>query len=145
MNIVRDKVKRDIYMCSKLCAMIRRKDLRNDHKQQRKTGQWTNEIRDNFIVTAILNEDFDPIKICEQIKRDNVYLWIIDGAQRSSYLSTFRDGIFKLGKNIDPETIEYQQAKVDENGMTITDEYGDPVMTKNLLGILLEIILADQW
>lgn len=127
MNIVRDKVKRDIYMCSKLCAMIRRKDLRNDHKQQRKTGQWTNEIRDNFIVTAILNEDFDPIKICEQIKRDNVYLWIIDGAQRSSYLSTFRDGIFKLGKNIDPETIEYQQAKVDENGMTITDEYGDPV------------------
>ena len=138
MNIVRDKVKRDIYMCSKLCAMIKRKDLRNDHKQQRKSGQWSNEVRDNFIVTAILNEDFDAIKICEQITKDNgIFLWIIDGLQKSSYLTEFRDGMFKLGKNIDPSIIEYQQAKIDKNGIVVTDEYGDPVnetVSFNLIG-----------
>lgn len=138
MNIVRDKVKRDVYMCSKLCSMIKRKDLRNDHKQQRKSGQWSNEVRDNFIVTAILNEDFDAIKICEQITEDNgIFLWIIDGLQKSSYLSEFKDGAFKLGKNIDPSVIEYQQAKVDKNGIVVTDEYGDPVnetVSFNLVG-----------
>ena len=92
MNIVRDKVKTDSYMCNKLCAMIRRKELRRDHKQQRRPDQWTCETRDNFIVTAILNEDFDPIKICEQIVDENiVYLWLIDGLQKSSYLTDFRD------------------------------------------------------
>lgn len=138
MNIVRDKVKRDSYMCNKLCAMIRREELRKDHKQQRRPDQWTNETRDNFIVTAILNEDFDPIKICEQIVNENiVYLWLIDGLQKSSYLTDFRDGKFKLGKNIDPSTIEYQQAKVDENGMIATDDNGDPIyetVSFNLVG-----------
>ena len=128
MNIVRDKVLKDDYMCSKLCAMIKRKELRNDHKQQRKSGQWSNETRDNFIVTVLLNEDFDAIKICEQITEDNgVFLWIIDGLQKSSYIAKFKDGTFKLGKNINPTTIEYQQVKVDENGIPITDKYGDPV------------------
>ena len=128
MNIVRDKVLKDDYMCSKLCAMIKRKELRNDHKQQRKSGQWSNETRDNFIVTVLLNEDFDAIKICEQITEDNgVFLWIIDGLQKSSYIAKFKDGAFKLGKNINPTTIEYQQVKVDENGIPMTDKYGDPV------------------
>lgn len=138
MNIVRDKVKTDSYMCNKLCSMIRRKELRRDHKQQRRPDQWTNETRDNFIVTAILNEDFDPIKICEQIVDENiVYLWLIDGLQKSSYLTDFRDEKFKLGKNIDPSTIEYQQAKVDENGMIATDDNGDPIyetVSFNLVG-----------
>lgn len=128
MNIVRDKVLKDDYMCSKLCAMIKRKELRNDHKQQRKSGQWTSETRDNFIVTVLLNEDFDAIKICEQITEENgVFLWIIDGLQKSSYLAEFKDGVFKLGKNINPTTIEYQQVKVDENGLPMTDKYGDPI------------------
>ena len=62
MKLLRDKIKRDTYMCSKVCNMIERGDLRENHPQQRKSGQWNVETRDNFIVTVIKNEDFDPIR-----------------------------------------------------------------------------------
>ena len=52
MELLRDKIKRDTYMGSKLCNMIARGDLRDNHPQQRKSGQWSKETRDNFIVTV---------------------------------------------------------------------------------------------
>lgn len=52
MKLIRDKVKKDTCMASKICGMIEREDLRNDHPQQRKSGQWEEEVRDNFIVKA---------------------------------------------------------------------------------------------
>ena len=55
MKLLRDKVKRDTYMVSKLSGMINRGDLRDNHPQQRKSGQWDNSTRDNFIVTVIKN------------------------------------------------------------------------------------------
>lgn len=116
MRLLRDKIKRDTYMCKKICNMIARGDLRDDHPQQRKSGQWTNETRDNFIVTVIKNEDFDPIKICEQLTDDGVILWLIDGLQRSTTIENFKSGKFALGKNIDPYIIEWQETEINEEG-----------------------------
>lgn len=114
MELLRDKIKRDTYMVSKLCGMIARGDLRDNHPQQRKSGQWDKITRDNFIVTVIKNEDFDPIKICEQLTDKGIVLWLIDGLQRSTTIENYKSGKFKLGRNIDPCTIEYQEAiKVD--------------------------------
>ena len=114
MELLRDKIKRDTYMVSKLCGMIARGDLRDNHPQQRKSGQWDKITRDNFIVTVIKNEDFDPIKICEQLTDEGIVLWLIDGLQRSTTIENYKSGKFKLGRNIDPCTIEYQEAiKVD--------------------------------
>ena len=116
MKLLRDKIKRDTYMVSKLCGMIARNELRNDHPQQRKSGQWDKSIRDNFIVTVIKNEDFDPIKICEQLTEDGVVLWLIDGLQRSTTIENFKAGRFALGRKIDPYFIEYQETVKDEEG-----------------------------
>lgn len=116
MKLLRDKVKRDTYMVSKLCGMIARNELRNDHPQQRKSGQWDKNTRDNFIVTVIKNEDFDPIKICEQLTDGGVVLWLIDGLQRSTTIENFKAGRFALGRKIDPCVIEYQESMKDENG-----------------------------
>lgn len=124
MKLLRDKVKRDTYMASKVCGMISRGDLRNDHPQQRKSGQWENEVRDNFIVTVIQNEDFDPIKICEQLTENGVILWLIDGLQRCTTIEKYKAGDFVLGKNIDPSVIEYQEVKRDEKGKIVKDENG---------------------
>ncbi len=118
MKLLRDKIKRDTYMVSKLCGMIARNELRNDHPQQRKSGQWDKSTRDNFIVTVIKNEDFDPIKICEQLTDEGVVLWLIDGLQRSTTIENFKAGRFALGRKIDPCFIEYQEATKDENGET---------------------------
>ena len=116
MELLRDKIKRDTYMVSKLCNMIARGDLRDNHPQQRKSGQWVKETRDNFIVTVIKNEDFDPIKICEQLTEKGVVLWLIDGLQRSTTIENYKSGRFKLGRNINPSFIEYQEAVRDEEG-----------------------------
>lgn len=116
MRLLRDKIKRDVYMCSKLSNMIARGDLRENHPQQRKSGQWSNETRDNFIVTVIKNEDFDPIKICEQLQDDGIVLWLIDGLQRSTTIANYKAGRFKLGKKIDPCIIEYQETVKDDDG-----------------------------
>ena len=116
MELLRDKIKRDTYMVSKLCNMIARGDLRDNHPQQRKSGQWNKETRDNFIVTVIKNEDFDPIKICEQLTDKGVVLWLIDGLQRSTTIENFKAGRFKLGRNINPSSVEYQEAIKDEEG-----------------------------
>ena len=120
MQLLRDKVLRETYMCSKVCGMISRGELRENHPQQRKSGQWSTETRDNFIATVIMNWDFDPIKICEQLSEDEgVILWLIDGLQRSTTISDFKAGKFKLGRNIDPYIIEYQITEKDENGKTV--------------------------
>lgn len=116
MRLLRDKIKRDTYMVSKLCGMISRGDLRDDHPQQRKSGQWDKNTRDNFIVTVIRNEDFDPIKICEQLTESGVVLWLIDGLQRSTIIENFKSGKFALGRKIDPYIIEYQEAKKGKDG-----------------------------
>lgn len=116
MELLRDKIKRDTYMVSKLSAMINRGDLRENHPQQRKSGQWDNSTRDNFIVTVIKNEDFDPIKICEQLTSEGIVLWLIDGLQRSTTIANYKSGKFALGKKIDPCIIEYQEAVKDEDG-----------------------------
>lgn len=127
MKLIRDKVKKDTYMASKICGMIEREDLRNDHPLQRKSGLWGSEVRDNFIVTVIQNEDFDPIKICEQLTDNGVILWLIDGLQRCTTIENYKAGIFALGKNINPSVIEYQEVKRDENGKIIKDEDGNTV------------------
>ncbi len=116
MKLLRDKIKRDTYMVSKLCGMISRGDLRDNHPQQRKSGQWDKNTRDNFIVTVIKNEDFDPIKICEQLTVSGVVLWLIDGLQRSTTIENFKSGKFALGRKIDPYIIEYQETIKDESG-----------------------------
>ena len=116
MILLRDKIKRDTFMVSKLCGMLSRGDLRDNHPQQRPSGQWDATTRDNFIVTVINNEDFDPIKICEQLTENGIVLWLIDGLQRSSTIEAFKSGKFKLGKNIDPYMFEYQDLVKDENG-----------------------------
>lgn len=116
MKLLRDKIKRDTYMVSKLSNMVSRGDLRDDHPQQRKSGQWNNSTRDNFIVTVIKNEDFDPIKICEQLTEQGVVLWLIDGLQRSTTIANFKAGKFALGRKIDPYIIEYQEAVKGEDG-----------------------------
>lgn len=103
-------------MVSKLCGMVARNELRDNHPQQRKSGQWDKNTRDNFIVTVIKNEDFDPIKICEQLTDEGVVLWLIDGLQRSTIIENFKSGVFALGRKIDPYFIEYQESIKDENG-----------------------------
>lgn len=127
MRLVRDKVKEETWMCKKVCDMAERGDLRSDYFLQRDIDQWEHADRDNFIVTMLLNEDFDALKICEEITPTGVTLWIIDGLQKYTYISDFKAGGFKLGSSIDPNEITYQEARRDKDGCFVRNENGDIV------------------
>lgn len=137
MQLIRDRIIREIYMVSKVCGMMARGDLSTKHAQQRKPGQWSKKDRDNFILSVLLNEDFDPLKICEQVKPDGVILWLIDGLQRATIIEEYRANMFELGKNLDYSEITYQEAKRDENGNIVKNEYGETLYENvacNLVG-----------
>lgn len=125
MRLIRDKVKEETWMCKKVCDMAERGELRSDYFLQRDIDQWEHSDRDNFIVTMLLNEDFDALKICEEITPTGVTLWIIDGLQKYTYISDFKAGGFKLGANIDPNEITYQEARRDKDGIFIRNDNGD--------------------
>ena len=124
--MVRDKTKKDPYMCATLLNMFSRGDLRKNHPLQRKANKWKTDARDGFIVTTIKHEDVDSIKICEQIDNDTVKLWLIDGLQRLTTLEKYKKGIFKLGKSLEMPFVYYQVSLLDEEGNVICDEYGEP-------------------
>ena len=96
----RDKTKRDTYTISSLLEAVRLKQIRDDHKQQRDPDQFSDDYRDGFISTIVKNEDFDPIKLCEQITEMGVVNWLIDGKQRLTTIQSFVMGGFCLGQNI---------------------------------------------
>lgn len=130
MEITTENTTTEPILCSSLCAMAERGDIRDDFFLQREAEQWSNEDRDNFIVTALLHEKFNPLIICEEYTPYGIMLWIIDGLQRFTYLRKFKAGGFKIGNNIEPEEVIYQEAKKDENGAFVKDEYGNPVYEK---------------
>lgn len=137
-NLVRDKTKKDTHMCSVLLKQLEREEIRTDCPLQRSPSQWDKESKDGLIVTAILHEDIDSIKMCEQIRNGNIVVWIIDGVQRMTTLSEFRHSAFKLGKNIEHPIVYYQVKTVDAMGNTCRDENG------NIIYELVEYDLRDK-
>ena len=115
----RDKTKRDTYTISSLLEAVRLKQIRDDHKQQRDPDQFSDDYRDGFISTIVKNEDFDPIKLCEQITEMGVVNWLIDGKQRLTTIQSFVMGGFCLGQNIENPIIKYLENTVDDEGNPI--------------------------
>ena len=126
-ELVRDKTKKDTYMCCTLLNIFKRGEFRKDHPLQRKSGRWARDTRDGFVATAIKHEDVDPIKICEQIKSDIVVLWLIDGIQRLTTLEGFRNGMFKLGNFVEDPIVYYRVARSNQDGEIVKNTDGSPL------------------
>lgn len=128
MEIIRDKKLEDSYMVATICNMRSRGDLRTDYKTQRNPDTWTNEYRDGFVSSMIKGEDCDSIKICEQIKKNGVTLWIIDGGHRVTTLEKYRKNGFSLGSSIERSIVKYQVFEQDEGGNFLQDEDGERII-----------------
>lgn len=114
MLLGRDKTKEDVYLCATLLNMFSRGAIRKDHPLQRQADQWTKEIRGSFISTVIKNEDFDSIKICEQIINGSKFiLWLIDGLQRLTTIEEYKNNLFSLPKSIKFPLVYYLGANGD--------------------------------
>ena len=127
MELVRNKTISEPYTNSEISEMFRLGMLRKDHPLQRPSDQWEIFYRDGFISTVIKNELFDSIKVCEQLEKNCVNIWVIDGIQRLTTINQYKDGKFKLGKNIEKPIVSYQVLRKDENGDNVIDEDGNRI------------------
>ena len=130
MEITTDNSITEPYLCKTVCDMAERGDIRDDFWSQRTKDQWSKEDRDNFIVTMLLNEKFDSLKLCEEYTPHGVALWLIDGLQKYTYIVDYKAGGFKLSSQIEPEEIIYQEVKRDADGKIEKDMYGNTIYEK---------------
>lgn len=105
----RDKTKKDHYMIRILMKMFSRGELHKDYILQRQSGQFDTETRDGLVASVLRSEDIDPIKLCEQLIGERIIIWLIDGLQRITTCDDFRNGKFKMGKNLMMPYTYYQK------------------------------------
>lgn len=134
MELIRDRRVKDAFMNSTIQNMFDRGELRSDHPLQRKPGRWSKGDKDGLIATVLKGEDIDSVKVCEQITPNGVTLWLIDGLQRLTILSSYRNNAFRLGAGVELPIVRYQRVKKSEDGKILKDEFG---------GYLYEIVEYD--
>lgn len=106
----RDKTKKDVYMVKVLLNMFKRGQLNKNHPLQRHADRWKLIAKSGLVSTIIKGEDLDSLKICEQILNETDFiLWLIDGLQRLTTLEEYKNGAFRISKNLEMPFVYYQQ------------------------------------
>lgn len=92
----RDKTQKKTYMLSDVLEKFEAGIFDPNHPLQRRSGRWPKEYKSGLVTTVLRNEDFDPLKVCEQIFDDDYKLWLIDALQRVSTLLSYRNNEFSI-------------------------------------------------
>lgn len=91
---------------------IRDKDISNDADVQR-NFVWKNE-QINELLYTVLTDDYIPPIILGEV--DGCQLYIVDGGQRSSSLSLFKYGNYRITKSIENPILQYKSKIVNDDG-----------------------------
>lgn len=100
--------------------------IRGDHSLQRNSNQWSSEQKYNLITTVLNQYPIPEVILAEQVRPYGVENWLIDGKQRLTNLSDYRNDVFKVGRNAERPIIQYQAAVRDQEGRIMLDENGFP-------------------
>ena len=117
------------FSLERFLTKINKEGIRADQDVQRLSGQFDNSMINELIVTVLTDDYIPEIILAEEDKVKQ--LWIIDGLQRSSSLTEFRFGNYKITSTIEDSIIEYDTQVVDDNGQVRKDEDGN-IMWKTI-------------
>lgn len=118
------KIRKQTYTMEMFMRYVRDKDIRDDADVQRAAGQWSDEQKNELIVTVLTEGYIPPVFIGEDM---NGQKWLIDGLQRSSSLEMYRYGNYKVTSAIRNPIISYRAKQKSENGLVETDENGNVI------------------
>lgn len=118
------KIKKQPYTLEMLMRLIRDQDIRDDADVQRAAGQWSDEQKNELIVTVLTEGYIPPILIGEDMNQQK---WLIDGLQRSTSLRMYRYGNTKITSSIRNPIVCYREKQKDEKGNVKKDENGDVI------------------
>ena len=108
-------------------TLIHRGTIRDDHPQQRQSGQWSNIAKGDLIVTMLHGYTFPKIVLAEQTVNGSTVRWLVDGKQRLTTITSFRENGFRLSKRVQRPIIRYQKPVLGENGKQVFNN-GFPVI-----------------
>ena len=126
-NSMTRKPRRQTYPLETYLKKMANESIRSDQDVQRLSGQWDNNMVNELMVTVLKDDYIPPIILGEEQREDTTQLWIIEGLQRSTSLSKFRYGNYKITSSVEDYMIEYQREVVDENGEVKRDAEGNIV------------------
>ncbi len=104
--------RKQTYTLNMYLDKIRDKDISNNADVQR-NFVWKNE-QVNELIYTVLTDDYIPPIILGEV--DGCQLYIVDGGQRSSSLSWFKYGNYRITKSIETSILQYKSKVIDENG-----------------------------
>ena len=107
----RDKTQKKTYMLKDILEKFEAGTFDKNHPLQRRSGRWPKDYKSGLITTVLRNEDFDPIKLCEQIFDDSFKLWLIDGLQRLTVLQSYKNDEFAINPDQNFSIVYYQDEK----------------------------------
>ncbi len=116
------KPRKQTYTLEMYLAKINEKDIRSDQDVQRLSGQWDKSMVNEIVSTVLTGGYIPPVILGEE---SNSQLWIVDGLQRSTSLSLFRYGNYKITSSIEEPIICYRAKAKDKNGEIKVDGNGD--------------------
>ena len=104
------------YSAEAIGKAIKANRINVNHPQQRQSDQWNAQTKSDLIVTMLHGYTFPSIILAEQTKDGSTVQWLIDGKQRATTITSYRDNEFKISKNAKRPIIHYKKPVLDENG-----------------------------
>lgn len=119
------KIRKQTYSLDMYLKQLKAETIRTDQECQRLSGQWNANMVGELIYSVLTENYIPPIILGEESINGIQKMWIIDGLQRSSYLSLFRYANTKITKSLDEYMVTYQRKILDDDGNIQRDEKGE--------------------
>ena len=119
------KIRKQTFSLDMYLKQLRAETIRTDQECQRLSGQWKPNMIGELIATVLTDNYIPPIILGEETVNGVEIKWLIDGIQRSTSLSLFRNANTKNSKSIDEYMVTYQRKLHDENGNVKRDGNGE--------------------
>lgn len=118
--------KETMYSIDSIIKKIDNCSICDDHPLQRQSDQWNNKMKGDLIVTILHQYPIPSIIIAEQVLKNVVINWLIDGKQRCTNVYAYRNNIFKISRNVERPIVSYQKVMLDEHENKVLGEDGLP-------------------
>ena len=117
-----ERPRKQTYTLEMYLRKMRDRDIRDDQKVQRLSGQWNNAMMNELIFSVLNGEYILPIILGQEASSQ---LYVVDGLQRSTVLMMFRYGGYKITSSLEEPMISYRAKMLDSEGEPKLDGNGD--------------------
>lgn len=118
-------IRKQTYSLGQYLKLMKAEVIRTDQDCQRLSGQWNVNMINELIATVLTDNYIPPIILGEETTNGITRQYIIDGLQRSTNLSLFRYGNFRITKNLEEYMVIYQRKVLDGSGNPKRDGRGE--------------------